>query len=193
MRTSLVWPTAVASLTAGVLLGWWAAGAGPGARAGEKLPRFTEEREAAALFFVKKHLPDLLPLLEELKKSSADRYRREVREIFHATELLADLGGDGQRHDLELKIWVAENRAQILIAKLSTPSDGERKKAQGQLHELARQLVDLDIDVLDLKAERLDRELGEVKDEVARIRENRDKYVKDRYDGLLQRVQKRKR
>jgi hypothetical protein len=32
------------------------------------LPRFTEEREAAALFFVKKHVPELLPLLEELKK-----------------------------------------------------------------------------------------------------------------------------
>jgi hypothetical protein len=135
----------------------------------------------------------LLPLLEQLKKSTPERYRREVRAIFHATELLADLGDDAQRHDLELKIWVAENRAQILVARLSTPSEDERKKVQGQLHELARQLVNLDVDVLDLKADRLDRELGEVKDEVARIRENREKYVKDRYDGLLQRVQKRKR
>jgi hypothetical protein len=192
MRTSLFWPTTMASLAVGGLLGWWAASRGAGARAGENLPRFTEEREAAARFFVKKHLPDLLPLLEQLKKSAPERYRREVRDIFHATELLADLSDDAPRHDLELKIWIAENRAQILIARLSTPAEDERKKVQGQLHELARQLVHLDIDVLDLKAERLDRELGEVKDEVARIRENRDKYIKDRYDGLVQRVQKRK-
>src|SRR6516162_4361952 len=62
------------------------------------LPRFTEEREAAALFFVKKNLPELLPLLEQLKKNGMQQYRTEIREIFQATEWLADLQADSRRH-----------------------------------------------------------------------------------------------
>ena len=68
------------------------------------LPRFTEEREAAAQFFVRKHLPELQPLLEELKKSNALRYELAIREIFQTTEYLAELKDDPRRHDLELKI-----------------------------------------------------------------------------------------
>jgi hypothetical protein len=155
------------------------------------LPRFTEEREAAALFFVKKHLPDLLPLLGQLKKTDEPQYRREIREIFQATELLADLRDEPQRHDLELKIWVAENKAQVLVAKLSTPSDEERKKVQAELQELARTLVNLEIDVQEHRAEQLERELGEAKDELARMRDSRDRHTKERDESLLNRVPKR--
>ena len=46
-------------------------------RAAEPPPRFTEEREAAALFFVRKHCPELLPLLEELRRSNRPAYERQ--------------------------------------------------------------------------------------------------------------------
>jgi hypothetical protein len=156
----------------------------PAARAA--LPRFTEEREAAALFFVKKHLPELQPLLEQLRKSNASLYEQEICEIFQVTEYLADLKDEPRRHDLELRIWKAENRAHALAAQLSTPNDDERKKAEGMLMEVARELVDLDVAVLELKSEQLDKELGELKDELARLRDGTDKYVKDRYEILLQ-------
>jgi lysyl-tRNA synthetase class I len=163
-----------------------------GVRAGgtadpNSLPRFTEEREAAALYFVKKHLPELLPLLEALKKTSAEAYRRQVREIFHVTELLADIE-DEKRYQLELKIWKAENRAYAVVAKLSTPKEDERKKAEAALHELARELVDLDIAILELKAEQLDRELGQVHDDLAKMREGADKLSKDRYQAIIEKV-----
>ena len=41
------------------------------ALAADPLPRFTEEREAAALHFVRKHCPELVPLLDEFKKTTA--------------------------------------------------------------------------------------------------------------------------
>ncbi len=166
-------------------LAWMASGA--------PLPRFTEEREAAALFFVKKHLPELLALLEPLKKNGPAQYQREISEIFRVTELLADLRDDPSRHDLELKFWITENKAHVLLAKLSTPDEAERKKIQTQLQELARKLVTLDVEFLELKADMLDRELGETKDELAKMRDQREKYVKDRFDGLLQRIAKRKK
>jgi hypothetical protein len=170
----------------------WAGAAIPEAES-RSLPRFTEEREAAALCFVKKHLPDLVPLLEQLKKNNAGQYQHEIREIFQATEWLADLQDDAKRYELELKIWKAENKAHILAAKLSTPVDEERKKFEGQLQELAKELVELDVQILELKAEQLDKELGEVKDELAKARENGEKQIKERYDQLLEKAKKRRK
>ena len=71
-----------------------------------------------------------LARLKRLYGLSAERYRREIREIFQVTELLAELGDDPRRHDLELKVWVAENRAQVLLTKLATPNEEERKKVE---------------------------------------------------------------
>src|SRR5207244_11306054 len=101
--------------------------------ASEPLPRFTEEREAAALHFVKKHCPELSPVMDELKKGNRAAYERQVRETFQVTELLANLLDDTKRHDLELKMWKAENQALLLVAKLAAPKDEDRKAVEEQL------------------------------------------------------------
>jgi hypothetical protein len=173
------------------LLAGLAVAVAPGSTAPE-LPRFTEEREAAALCFLKKHVPEVLPLLEELKKNHPAQYQHEIREVFRVTEMLADLQDDPRRHDLELKIWKTESKAHALIAKLSAPKE-ERKDVEANLQKLARELVDLDIQVLELRADQLDKELGEVKDELAKAREQVDKNVKARYEGLLEQAKKRKK
>lgn len=161
------------------------------ARADEPLPRFTEEREAAALFFVKKQLPDLMPILDQLKQTSTIQYQHEIREIFSVTEMLADLVDEPRRYDLELKIWKTENRANMLVVRLSTPDADARKNLETQLLDIAKELVDLDIQVLELKAEQLDKELGEVNDDLARLKRSPDKETKDRYDGLIEKASKR--
>lgn len=154
------------------------------------LPRFTEEREAAAVYFVKKHLPDLLPLLAELKKNNAARYQQEICEVFQVTELLADLQDEPKRHELELKIWKAENRAHLLVARLLAPPEEERMKLQDQLRALTRELVDLDIRMMETQAEALDREVSEIRDELARTRDQLDQKVKSRYESLLDKSRK---
>jgi hypothetical protein len=165
----------------------------PAAPRGQDLPRFTEEREAAALFFVKKHVPEVLPLLEQLRKNDPAQYRLEIREVFQVTELLAELQDEPRRHNLELRIWKAENKALALVVRLAGPGGEDRKKAEAALHDLARELVDLDVQVLELKAEQLDKELGEVKDELARIRDGLDKQVRARYERLLEQAQRRQK
>jgi hypothetical protein len=179
-------------LSAGIVLVGMALAAASGSPT-PSLPRFTEEREAAALFFVKKHVPEIQALLEELKKSSPSRYQQEIREIFQVTEMLADLQDDPRRHDLELRIWKAETKAHVLVAKLATPKEDERKRIEGGLHELARELVELDTQVLELKTEQLDKELGEIKDELSKARDQMDRNVKARYEELLNQAKKRKK
>src|SRR4051812_45342456 len=104
----------------------------PPTAAADPLPKFTEEREAAALHFVRKHCPELVPLLDELKKTNRTAYELQVRETFQVTELLADLQDDPKRYDLELKVWKAENKALVLVAKLAAPKEEDRKAIEEQ-------------------------------------------------------------
>jgi chaperonin cofactor prefoldin len=154
------------------------------------LPRFTEEREAAALHFVKKHMPELQPLLAELKKTNLPLYHQEISEIFQVSEFLAEMLDEPRRYDLELKIWKADNRAHLLVGRLRVAPEEEAKKLQEQLRETARELVELDIQVLELQGEQLDKELGEVKDELAQAREQLEQNIKTRFDNLLDKSRK---
>lgn len=164
----------------------------PGAASAEPLPRFTEEREAAARHFVKKHCPELVPLLDDLKAANRAAYELQVRETFQVTELLADLQDDPKRYDLELKIWKAENKAFVLVAKLAALKDEDRKAAEEQLLALAKELVELDVRSLEHRAAALQAELGATKDELTKLRDNFDRTVKDRHEALLERARKKK-
>jgi hypothetical protein len=160
------------------------------ALAPDNLPRFTEEREAAALCFVKKNLPELLPLLSDLKKTDASRYEGEIREIFQVTEYLAELREDPRRYDLELKIWITESKANALAAELPVVNLERRKEMEAQLQDLVKELVALDAQVLEHKAAQLEQELRQVRDELARIREQGDKRVRERFGSLVEKAKK---
>jgi hypothetical protein len=162
------------------------------ARGAETLPRFTEEREAAALHFVKKHFADLVPLLEDLRKSNRTAYELQIRETFQVTELLADLQDDPKRYKLELEIWKAENKALILVAKLATAKDDARKSVEDQLQVLAKELVDLDVQSLALRVEVLETELTTAREELTKARENLERTVKGRFEALLDKAKKKK-
>lgn len=160
--------------------------------AAESLPRFTEEREAAALHFVRKHCPELVPMLDELKKSNRPTYEQQVRETFQVTELLADLQDDPKRHELELKIWKAENKALVLVAKLATPKEEARKAVEQELQTIAKELVELDVQTLEHRAVVLEQDLSTAKDELGKARENFDRTVKERYEGLVEKARKKR-
>jgi hypothetical protein len=161
------------------------------APAADPLPKFTEEREAAALHFVRKHCPDLLPLLEDLKKASRTVYELQVRETFQVTELLADLD-DPKRYELELKIWKAENKALVLVAKLATAKDDARKAVEEQLQALAKELVELDVQSMEHRVAVLQTELAAAKEELTKFRENLDRNAKERFEALLEKAKRKK-
>lgn len=156
------------------------------------LPKFTEEREAAALHFVRKQCPELIPLLEELKKTNRVAYETQIRETFQVTEFLTDLLDDPKRYDLELKVWKAENKALVLVARLATPKDEDRKAIEEQLHVLARELVELEVQALEHRVEVLQTELTGAKDELTKYRDNFDRTVKERFDTLVEKARKKK-
>src|SRR5580698_4985082 len=149
--------------------------ASPVAAHADPLPKFTEEREAAAMHFVRKHCPELIPLLDDLKKANRPAYESQIRETFQVTELLADLQDDPKRYDLELKVWKAENKALLLVAKLTTPKEEDRKAIEDQLQALAKELVELEVQSLEHRVELLQTELAGAKDELSKFRDNIDR------------------
>lgn len=162
------------------------------ATAGEPFPKFTEEREAAALHFVRKHSPESLPLLEELKKANRPIYEQQIRETFQVTELLADLQDDPKLYELELKIWKAENKALVLVAKLAALKEEDRKAVEEQLHALAKELVELEVQSLEHRSEVLRMELAATKDELMKLRTNFERNVTDRFEALMEKTKKKK-
>ena len=162
------------------------------ALAADPLPRFTEEREAAALHFVRKHCPELVPLLDELKKNNRATYEQQIRETFQVTEFFADLQDDAKRYDLELKIWKAENKALVLVARLATPKDEDRKAIEDQLRGLAKELVDLEVQSLEHRVGVLDRELIGAKEELAKARESTERTTKEKFESFLEKAKKKK-
>jgi hypothetical protein len=157
------------------------------------LPRFTEEREAAALCFLRKNATDLLTLVERLKKENPPRYQREIRAVFQVAEMLADLEDNPQRHDLELEIWKVESKAHTLAARLPALPETERRKVEAELQKIARDLVDLDTRVLEVKAEQAEKELVEIRDELSKARDQVPSRAKARYDSLLEQGRKRRK
>ncbi len=160
---------------------------------GAPLPKFTEEREAAAIQFARKHLPDLPPILEKLKAADLKKYREEISEIFQVTELLSELQEqDPRRHDLELEIWKTQTRSLILVSRLRTAADEDKPRLTDDLQNAAKKLVDLDMLVLRLRVDELEKELNEAREELAKGEEKREALTKERYQKLFEQAKHRK-
>jgi len=156
------------------------------------LPRFTEEREAAALHFVRKHCPELLPLLDELKRTNRPLYERQILETFQVTELLADLLDDPKRYEVALRMWKTENQALVLVAQIATAKPEERESLEQRLQNIARELIDLEAQEIECRIELLRHELAFHKEELSRYRENFDRLARERYESLLHKARKTK-
>lgn len=173
-------------------MAWAGATADEATRSASRLPAFSEEREAAALKFVEKQAPELQSILKQLRADDLNKYKQEIREIFHVSELLSDLREeDEQRYKLELDVWKTETKALILVAKMAHVSEPEQFKLKEELLQQTRRLVDLEMQVLQLRVDELQKELTQSKDELAKAREKRDLASKDRLDQLLAEARRR--
>jgi NADH dehydrogenase/NADH:ubiquinone oxidoreductase subunit G len=158
----------------------------------DKLPAYSEEREAAALCFIRKQLPDLIPILERLKTTDSAKYRVQIRETFQVTEWLSDLEDeDSKRHDLELELWKTETKALLVVAKLAQQPQEEQAKLQEELQEYTKKLVELDMQSLRLRVEELEKELGETREELSHTETKREALSKERYDKLFEQAKRR--
>lgn len=89
----------------------------------------TVEQEAAAVSLVQQHHKDLFELLIHLKEGLPEEYNRAIRDLSRANERLAQFEKrDPERYRIELGLWQAQSRRQLLTARLQMGYDASLLK-----------------------------------------------------------------
>jgi len=103
--------------------------AGPAAAA----PAF-DEQAAAALAFAAEHHPELVPLLERLRREAATEFSAAIADLEKTRERIARLGDrQPERQAAALADWKLSSRIRLALARLATNPSAE---AEAELREL---------------------------------------------------------
>jgi hypothetical protein len=148
----------------------------------------TAEREAAAMSFVKEHHAELAELLIHLKDSSPKEYERAIRDLSRASERLTQIRErDSQAYELELKVWQARSRAQLLNARLQMTEDEEIRK---KLRETLTEEYDLRLLILTRDRDRLVERTKNLDEQIERLKQRRDDGIEAQYQQLTKAARK---
>lgn len=151
----------------------------------------SEERESAALAFVRQHHPELVFLLEQLKAMKPAEYDRAILELFQTNKQLTNLKQrDSKRYELALEAWKAKSKAQLLAARwVSEPSEA----LEGQLRDALGHQIDVEVRQQKLEKELLEARLKKTEETLKRFENNRDKLLESRLQALKNRGQRARR
>jgi hypothetical protein len=135
----------------------------------------TPEREAAVMTFVQRNHAELADLLARLKTSQPHEYERAVREIFRTTERLALIQErDPLQYELEIAVWTAQSRVQLLAARLKMAATDELTK---QLREALSAQAEAKLVLLKHERQRIADRLSKVERELAQFENDRDQVI----------------
>jgi hypothetical protein len=155
-------------------------------------PVFTEEREAAALTFVRKNRPELLAMLEGLRLRRPAEYQRAVGDLFRTSEMLTTVRQeDPGRYAMALRGWQAEMHAGMLFARL-VGQPGETKKVEAELRQAVEKVVELQIEQTGYQVRRMEGELERLRKEHKEQESRRAELVRERMAAMLQAVQQQR-
>lgn len=147
----------------------------------------TPEREAAVTTFVDRNHPELAALLAHLKTKQPKEYERAVRDLFRVTEKLAMVNErDSRQYDLELKVWKAQSRAQLLVArlKMTDPESADREELTNQLREILSEQMLARLEILRFERERVAGRLDKLNEDISRLERDRDSVVEGHLKSL---------
>ncbi|HEX4130212.1 MAG TPA: hypothetical protein VHZ24_09220 [Pirellulales bacterium] len=152
-------------------------------RKGRHVTGFTPEREAAAMTFVRMHHGELAELLEQLKESNPQEYQRAIRDLFQSSEKLAQIEErNPHRYELELQDWKLNSRIQVLVARLTMRRD---PVVEQELRQTLAEQLDMREQLLVNDEERAEAKLAEAQEHLAQFRRNREQWVDQRLNKLL--------
>jgi hypothetical protein len=149
----------------------------------KELPAFTQEREAAAMTFVRMHHPELATLLEQLKTTNKAEYQRAIRDLFRTSERLAQAQErNPQRYELELEAWKINSRIQVLVARLVMSRD---PAIEAQLREALFAQISNRKQQVEYDRQRMSTRLSELDSELTEINRDQSQVVEERLKKLI--------
>jgi hypothetical protein len=142
----------------------------------------TAEREAAVMNFVERNHAELGELLDYLKTSQPRQYEQAVKDIYRITERLATIQErDPLQYELEVKLWTAQSRVQLLAARLKM---GDSESVKKDLREALAAQVDARLDVLKHQKKQATERLERMDKDIEQLETNKDKAVERQLESL---------
>jgi hypothetical protein len=141
------------------------------------------EREAAALTFVQRNHPELGELLAYLKTSQPEEYQRAIRDLARVVERLGAIQErDPLQYDLEVALWTAQSRVQLLTARLKMGSSDELVR---QLREALGAQMDARLALLHHERSKAAERLARLDGEIAMRESQREAMIQRQMEALL--------
>jgi hypothetical protein len=161
--------------------------ADPAARSDETAKKraapVTSEQEIIVEQFVREHHRELAALLIHLKQHRNNEYQRAVRDLHRTYERLEPYRTrDPERFELELKLWQAQSRSQLLAARITM---SEEVQLRDQLREALEEQQQLRLTLLRRERERLSDRVGKLDEQIARLEKDRQQTVDRQLAALL--------
>lgn len=144
----------------------------------------TPEREAAALTFVRRHHPELEQLLDQLRSMDEREFTKAVRELFRVSERLAGVRErNAELYQLQLTLWKASSRVQLLAAQVRISPEDMRLRQQLRVGlqlklKAQREVLEFELARAQERAERLEEQLS-------RMEANQDQIIQREVRALL--------
>ncbi|MBP85218.1 MAG: hypothetical protein CMJ64_00635 [Planctomycetaceae bacterium] len=155
--------------------------------AAKKAPEVTRQQEEAATAFVTQHHDQLLELLIHLKDGVPQEYNKAIRDLARTSDRLETMAGrDKTRYKMELKLWQAKSRRQLLTARLQMNRDDELIE---QIRETLEEERDVQLAILKHERERFAARVKKLDEQIAKQERTRQSSI-DRQIATLTKAAK---
>jgi hypothetical protein len=125
--------------------------------------------------FVKSNHPELADLIAHLKARQPDEYEGAVRELFRTTERLAQIQErDPLQYDLEVALWTAQSRVQLLTAKLMM---GTTDELQSSLRAAVSEQIDARVALLKHQRQKVADRASNLEREIRKVEDDREQVI----------------
>jgi hypothetical protein len=149
----------------------------------EKLPQFTPERETASLSFVKEQHPQLIAVLERLKKINPEEYQWAIREIASDCDQLSNVKNrDANEYAVQLEAWRLRSKVGLAAADLNSKRTDEKEQ---KLKDLLRLQLLNQIKQQELERERIATRLAAMDKRLAELKQASEQTIDTRYQRLV--------
>ena len=149
-------------------------------------PNVSKERRDELMGFVKKHHPDLQPLLQSLQKTSPEQYKAAMRTLDREVKSLQALEKRApQRYEKSLELWITKSKIKLLSAQLAIKETlPEQQAIEKQIFQLIAKQEDLRIASLAADTKTLESRLEKSKSDLKKLRENRKDEIQRQMDVI---------
>lgn len=160
-------------------------GFGPGAmkrKHGCRKGECKGELERKVMDIVSKNDQSFAQKLEELKKTNPQKYRQLIKLSFN----LLELAKENEIAEKDVVRGIAlEYDTRELASKYNKADPGEKEKIKREIKNKLNELFDIRTKVQELKVERLQAKVKELKDIIEKRKQNKSKIIEERLNDLL--------